>query len=247
MSTSNTEDSPRIVARAAGLLYLLWFPLGIFGILYVPEVLIEPGNMAATAENIAANELLFRLSIVTALVIGIIGIFLVFLLYRLLKPVNSDAAGLMVVFLLVSIPIAFLNELNKFAVLLLLDGEFSTIFTAEQANNLAHLFLDLHGSGIAIAGVFWGLWLLPMGYLVYSSDYLPRLIGVLLVIAGIGYLLDSLVFFVAPDIGIEFAMFMFWGEVIFPLWLVIKGVNATKWQERSKKSEGITESSPDLE
>jgi hypothetical protein len=229
--------SPNIIARVTGFLYLLLIPLGVFGILYVPSQLIIPGDLAATAGNIRANELLFRLSIVSAIFVQLVNIAVVILLYYLLKSVNKYVAGLMVIFLLLAIPIAYLNELTKFAVLLLLNGtEYATLFTPDQSQALAALFLDLHQHGIMIAQVFWGLWLLPMGYLVYRSGFIPRLLGVLLVIGGLGYLIDSIIFFLFPNFGVEFTTYTFIGEALFPLWLLIKGVNTEKWEERVTNS-----------
>ena len=140
-----------------------------------------------------ASESLFRLSIVSSLILQIVGILVVLVLYKLLKPVNKDIALLMVVFLLVAVPIAMLNELNRFVVLLLLNGaDFLTVFTADQLQALVPLFLDLHEHGIGIAGMFYGLWLFPMGYLVFKSGFLPRILGVLLMIGGFGYLIAFL-------------------------------------------------------
>jgi hypothetical protein len=233
MSTTTTR-SPNFIARVTGFLYLLLIPLGLFGILYVPSFIIVPGDMAATASNITANELLFRLSIVGAILVQLVNIAVVILLYCLLKSVNKYVAGLMVIFLLLGIPIAYLNELSKFGVLLLLNGtEYASIFTPDQSLALAALFLDLHQHGIMIAQVFWGLWLIPMGYLVYRSGFLPRVLGILLVIGGLGYLTDSFIFFLSPSFGFEFTTFTFIGEALFPLWLLIKGVNREKWEERA--------------
>ncbi len=174
-------------ARITGFLYLLLVPLGIFGIIYIPSILIVPGDIAATVSRIMANGLLFRLSIVSALLVQLVNIFVVVLLYKLLKPVNKNQAVLMVIFLLLGVPIAFINELTHVAVLLLLSGSdylaiFTAIFTVEQVHALVALLLELHGSGIFIAQIFWGLWLFPMGYLVFKSGFLPRIIGIFLMI-----------------------------------------------------------------
>jgi len=194
------------------------------------------GDAATTANNIMASESLFRLSIVSALIIQIVNILLVLVLYKLLKPVNKNHALLMVIFFLVGVPIAMLNELNQFAALLLSSGaDYLTAFTADQLQALVPLFLDLHEQGINIAGIFWGLWLFPMGYLVYKSDFLPRIFGILLMIGCFGYLIDSFAIFLSPSFkGI--ALFTFWGEVLFPLWLLIKGVNVEQWEKRALES-----------
>jgi hypothetical protein len=150
--TAKEKMNPNKTARITGFLYLMLVPLGIFGILYVPSTLIISGDVAATASNIMANELLYRLSIVTALVVQLVNIFVVLGLYKLLKPVNKNIAVLMVIFILLGVPIAMLNELNQFAVLLLLNGAgYLTVFTADQLQAHVSLFLDLHEHGIAIA------------------------------------------------------------------------------------------------
>jgi hypothetical protein len=236
-SNKRTRISPLAYARVAGLLYLLLLPLGVFGILYVPSIVIVPGDVAATAGNIMASESLFRLSIVTALLVQVVNILVVLLLYQLLKPVEKKIASLMVIFLLVGVPIAMLNELNKFAILLLVSGApYLKVFTADQLQALIPLFLDLHQHGINIAGIFWGLWLLPMGYLVFKSGFLPRVLGVLLIIGCFGYLIDSAAFFLLPRFHVSIAQFTFLGEVLLPLWLLIKGVNVERWEERARES-----------
>jgi len=224
-------------ARIAGFLYLIMFPLGIFGIMYVPSILIVPGDAATTANNIMASESLFRLSIVSALILQIVNLLLVLVLYKLLKPVNKNHAVLMVIFFLVSVPITMLNELNQFAALLLLSGaDYLTVFTTDQLQALVPLFLDLHEYGITIAGIFWGLWLFPMGYLVFKSGYIPRILGILLMIGCFGYLIDSFAIFLLPNYEVNIAIFTFWGEVLFPLWLLIKGVNVQQRDNRALES-----------
>jgi hypothetical protein len=118
-----------------------------------------------------------------------------------------------------------LNELNQFAVLFLVHSANSLIEPmAGQLQTMVPLLLNLHQLGISIAGIFWGLWLFPMGYLVFKSGFLPKILGILLIIGGIGYLVDSFAAFLVPNLGVNIAIFTFWGEVLFPLWLLIKGV-----------------------
>lgn len=215
-------------ARLAGVLYLLLAPLGFLGILYVPNVLVIDGNAVATANNILANESLYRLSMLSALGVQILNLFLVLVLYKLLKPVNKNAGRMMVIFLFLGIPIAMLNEVNSAAALLVIQG-------SEPVYDLMALFLEMHEFGVQIASVFWGLWLFPMGYLVYKSNYIPKLIGVLLMIGCFGYLLDSVLFILAPGLGVTVAQFTFIGEIVLPLWLIIKGVNVTQWEKQTLK------------
>ena len=238
MRNRNAETSPLVYARVAGILYLLLVPLGVFGIIYVPSALIEEGDAANTVNNIMASESLFRLSIVSALIVQLVNISLVLVLYMLLKPAGKTYALLMVILYLVSVPIAMFNELNQIVVLLLLSGaDYLTVFTADQLHAQVMLSLVTHEGGLFIAGIFWGLWLLPMGYLVFKSGFLPRWIGVLLIIGGFGYLIDSAIFFLLPDVDITIAQFTFIGEVLFPLWLLIKGVNVEQWGKRALESD----------
>lgn len=224
-------------ARITGFIYLMMAPLGIFGIIYVPSVLIVSGDAIATVNNIMANELLFHLSIVSALIVQICHIFIVLLLYKILKPVNKNHAVLMVIFMLVAIPIAMLNEVNNFAALLLSSGAgYLSVFTADQLQALVPLFLDFHEYGINIASIFWGLWLFPMGYLVFKSGYIPKFLGVLLIIGCFGYLIDFVIFSLFPNFDMTISAFTFFGEILFPLWLLIKGVNVEQWKKRALES-----------
>ncbi len=236
MTTRTTQSSPQLNARVAGILYLALVPLSFFGMM-VASGIVVPGNTAATVSHILAAELQFRLGIVTTLLIQIVNIFVVLALYRLLKPVNREMAFLMVIFLLLGAPIAMLNELNQFAVLAIVRNSASlTGFTAEQLQALVSLLVNLHQQGINIASIFWGLWLFPMGYLVFKSGFLPKILGILLVIGGIGYLVQSFAAFLLPSFTVNLALFTFWGEVLFPLWLLIKGVNIAAWKRWALES-----------
>lgn len=200
------------IGRKAGLLYLLLIPLGVFGILFVPSYFIVEGDMNATMENIANDESLFRLSIVSSLATQVVQIFVVLALYHVFKEVDRRVAAFMVISILVAVPIAMLNELNYFAVL-------ESLGNGERVS----LFLSLHSYGVFIAQIFWGIWLFPMGYLAYKSGFIPKIIGVLLMIACFGYLIDSLVVFLHLDLGFVLSDFTFVGEVAILLWLIIKG------------------------
>lgn len=219
-------------ARLAGGLYLAIAPFSAFGILYVPSVLVVRGDAAATARNIMASEWLFRSGMVSHLVAEIILVFVALALYQLLKPVNKGHAVLMVTLALLGVPIAFVNEVNHLAALRWLSGaEYLEPFTAVQRYAQAMLFLDLWDSGILVAQVFWGLWLFPLGYLVFRSGFLPRLLGILVIIAGGGYLVDVVVAILSPNIEVTISYFTFVGELLLPLWLLLKGVNVEQWQQ----------------
>ena len=235
--TTKEKINPNKTARVAGCLYLMLFPLGIFGIIYIPSSLIVLGDAATTASNIMANELLYRLSIVTALTLQIVNIFLALALYKLLNPVDKNNAVLMVILVLVAAPIAMLNELNHVAVLLVLSGsDFLTTFSMDQVQASVPLFLNLHEHGVFIAQIFWGLWLFPMGYLIFKSNFLPLALGILMIIGGFGYLVDSFVYFIFPDFDVTVSEFTFLGELLLPLWLMFKGVNHEQWENYALKS-----------
>ena len=236
MTNRIAETSPLIVARVAGIVYLVMGIFGAFSILYVPSSLIVPEDAATTANNIMASELLFRSGIVGSLLTQIIFIFLVLLLYQLLKPVNKNHALLMVIFALVAIPIAMLNELNQFATLLLLSGaDYLTVFATDQLHTQVLLFLNLHEYGVLVAQIFWGLWLLPLGLLVFKSGFLPRILGILLMIGCFGYVIDSFALILFPNFK-TIAQFTFVGELLLPLWLLIKGVNVEQWEQRNRET-----------
>src|SRR5205809_1836251 len=213
--------------RFAGLLYLLTSIVGFFAMGYVPRKLLVHGNAAATASNIAASETLFRLGIAAQL-IGMAGfIFVAVALYDLLKGVNRRHASLMVTLIVVSIPIVFLNELNSIAALALVRGaDFLSIFEKPQREALAMLCLNLHHHGIVVPEIFWGLWLFPLALLVYRSRFLPRFLGVWLIINGFAYLtmsLTGLLLSQYEDMVSNIAFPALLGEMAIMLWLLIKG------------------------
>ena len=230
-----TEDiNPSKTARTAGLLYLLLAIFGAFSMLYVPSVLIVDGNPVASIRNILESETLFRLGILGALATQVVQIATVLYLYKVLKPVDKNLARLMALLVLLAVPIAMLNELSYAAIPLLLDGaDQVAAFTPAQVNTLVPLLLELHEHGIMIAHIFWGLWLFPMGYLIFRSTYLPKLIGVLLMIGCFGYLIDTVTFFLIPGFGVTVSEFTFIGELLLPLWLMFRGVDVTQWQKRA--------------
>jgi len=220
-------SSAKNPGRFAGLLYLLTSIPGAFALIYVPSKLIVDGNAAATANNISASETLFRLGIAAQLISQAGFIFVALALYDLLKGVNRRHASVMVTLIVVSIPIAFVNELNAIAALVLVRGaDFLSIFEKPQRDALAMLFLTLHGHGFGVAEIFWGLWLFPLGLLVYRSRFLPRFLGVWLAIGGFAYVILSLTGILLPqyqDKVFTYSQPATLGELVFMLWLVIKG------------------------
>ena len=213
--------------RFAGLLYVLTSIVGFFAMGYIPGKLIVHGNAAATASNIAGSETLFRLGIAGEL-IGQAGfIFVAVALYDLLKGVNRRHASLMATLIVVSIPIAFVNELNSIAALVLVRGaDFLSVFEKPERDALAMLFLNLHHHGFVVAELFWGLWLSPLALLVYRSRFLPRFLGVWLALAGLAWVILSLTAILLPqyeDNVYAYSQPAILGEIAFMLWLLIKG------------------------
>lgn len=221
--TATTHAAIKRTARLAGGLYLSLVPLGFFSFVYVPSVLFVRGDAAATSRNIRASEGLFRAGMVSHLISQVVVVFLALALYRLLSSVNKDRAVLMVVLALLCVPISFVSEVNNLAALRLLSGADDGGATTTQLHAQAMLFLDLHRSGILMAQVFWGLWMLPLSGLVSSSGFLPRLLAIPVLIAAAGYLADSGAYLLL-GVGPTISAFTALGELVLPLWLVIKGV-----------------------
>jgi hypothetical protein len=221
-------DSTKKKARIAGFLYLLLIVAAPFRLIYIPNTLFVTGNATATANNIAAHELLFRLGIVTDLFCGTILIFLVLALYRLFKGVDQNLAVLMVIVGgVMPAAIDFFNVLNDAAALILVrGGDFLSVFQKGQLDALAMLFLHLHRQEIVAAEILWGLWLFPLALLVLRSGFLPRFLGYWLIINGFAYLILSLTGELLPqyeDMLSNIAFPAQLGEVAFMLWLLIMG------------------------
>ena len=214
-------------ARMAGALYLSMVITGPFSLMYVPSKLIVRGNATATAANIMAHDTLFRFGIVADLFGQVIFICLAIALYRLLSDVNKTWARLMVGFVLVSAAVGFLNALNNVGALILFrGGEFLTVFDRSQLDALGMLFIRLHSQGNIIDEIFWGLWLFPFGLLVFRSGFLPRFLGLWLMINCFGWLglsLTALFFPLYYDVAFRIAQPVLFGELAIMLWLLIKG------------------------
>jgi hypothetical protein len=214
-------------ARVAGAIYLSMVFTAPFSLIYVPSKLIVRGNAAATADNIMAHETMFRLAIFGDLIGQVIFICLAIALYRLLSSVNKTWAALMVAFVLVSAAVGFLNTLNNIAAVILFHGgEFLTVFDKPQRDALGMLFIRLHTQGIFIDEIFWGLWLFPFGLLVFRSGFMPRFIGVWLMINCFGYVALSVIALFFPayyQAAFRYSQPVLFGELVVMLWLLIKG------------------------
>ena len=238
MKTNIREMSPSAYARFAGVLYLIITVAAIFAHMVIPEQFIVAGDTAATAANIAANETTFRLGMVGGeLIILLSEIVLSVVLYVLLKPVNKTLSLVAAVSRLAMTTIHGLNLLNYYFVLHLLNGaDFLTAFSPEQVNALVTLFLDAHSIGFTIGIAFLVPHVLILGYLIYKSGYFPKVLGILFIAAGIGYLVDAIGLLLVPSYTTTpglIAMVIAAAEIAFPIWLLVKGVNMTGWQQKT--------------
>ena len=215
-------------ARIAGLLYILASVVGVVRLMYIPNALFVHGNATATASNIAAHESLFRLGIVSNPVGAVLWLFAPLALYRLLKGVDQTLAVLMVILgSLMQVPLFFVNTVNDAAALLFARGAgYLSVFDKPQRDAFARLFLDLHHQLDLANLIFAGLWLFPFGLLVYKSRFLPRFLGVWLMIACFALLAFSftgLLFPAYEDKAFSITQPIALGEVATMLWLVIMG------------------------
>jgi hypothetical protein len=239
MKNNREEINPDKTARVAAFVFLIIFCLGVSAELFIRPDIIVPQDAARTVNNIMASESLFRLSLVIELIRQIFIMLLSLVLYKLLKPVNKNIASLMVIFALVGVSISMLNELNDFAALLLSSGaDYLKAFGANQLQALVLFFLDLRKYGTFISQVF-SFWVLLLGYLVFKSGFLPRILGILLMLGGLCYTVNAVLFFLFPNFDATiFGLFAFIGELLFYLWLLIKGVNVEQWKKRALEFAG---------
>jgi hypothetical protein len=230
--------SPKRLARIAGVLYLL---VGIFG--GFAEGFVEPkmyvaGNAAATAGNVVANAGLVRLGVVSDLLDQTFFVFLVLTLYILLKHVNLSVARAMVVLVVIAATITCLNTVFEFEGLRVATGAVNLGASGTAGSNaLVLLLLDTQHYGILIAQIFFGLWLVPLGYLAYrSSGWFPKWLGVLLIVGGACYLVDLLALFLVPDVGQQIHGYITipsaLAEISMVLYLLVIGVRTPKPAER---------------
>jgi Domain of unknown function (DUF4386) len=226
--------SNRSTARLAGLIYLVVVLTGIFSLMYVPSKLIVIENPSQTFQNLVSSETLFRFGIVSGLICYSFFLFLPVVLYKLLKPVNENYAKIMVLLAAVSVPISFINIQYKFAVLSLIKNPgYLNGFSKEQIQSQVLFYLDQYDNGILIVSIFWGLWLLPFGYLVFKSGILPKILGVLLMLGCFSYLINFFGNSLIPGyskMGISsyISLPASLGEIGTCLWLLIMGARDKK-------------------
>jgi len=222
------SSSLKRTARFAGLLYLVWIMTGLFAMFYVPSKINTQGDAVTTAQNILAHEFLFRTSIVNDLFSSTLWVVMVLVFYRMFKQVDKRQAKLLVALVIVQIPVALFMDTFNITSLMIFKGEILKTFEPAQRQDLAMLFLKMSDYGVLTLEAFWGLWLFPLAFLVYKSRFLPRFLGVWLIITGFFYLGLSFTDIMLPQYKdmvthSVFALPAEIGEVALMLWLLIMG------------------------
>jgi hypothetical protein len=230
MTDKKIIESPNKVARMTGVLYFLVILMGIANEVIIHNFIIVPGDITTTVKHITAYESVFRLGFVISLTRFAVFIFMVLALYKLLRPVNKDWSLVMVAFALVSISIGMVSLLFQYAAPLLLSSNgYSTLSTTDQWHAQVLFFINMQVLGDKASQIL-AVWLLPLGYLIYRSGFFPKILGILMMIAGVGYVTDFLIFFLLPNLNWQVAGFAFLAELPFPLWLLLKGINIEQWK-----------------
>lgn len=221
-------------ARLAGLLYLIIALSGGYGLMYVPMQIYVAGDAAATSTNILDQEFLFRTGVFSNLVCQTVFVFLALTLYALFKNISDRLARTLVALVMVSVPIAFLIIFNQLYTIIVLKESFMSAFTQAQQQSLAMTFFKMYNYGNLVIGIFWGLWLIPFGQLVYRSGFMPKLLGILLVLGGVSYVIDASVFVLFPEShslsNILVSIFSSVSELATVLWLLIIGVRVKRYE-----------------
>jgi hypothetical protein len=234
-----TMTSINKTARIAGLLYLIMIIGGKISIAYIPSQLIVRESASKTFENITNSEFLFRIGIVSGIITFLIHILLPIVLHKLLKGVNKLQADLMVIFSLISATIFFVNILNKFSVLTLINKtEYLERLGEIELQTQVMFLIDSYNNGIQISQIFWGLWLFPFGYLVYKSGFLPKILGIFLIAGCFGYLIIFFGGFLYSDFNktiisqiVRYPATI--GEFGICVWLLIMGTNKLNFGKKT--------------
>jgi len=244
LAIQTVEKSPQRYARLGGALYLAIIVLGAFAEGFVANKLLVLGDAAATAHNILASPGLWRLSVAGNLIVVICAVPLLWIEYLLLRPVSKQLVVLAVLFNLVSLAVEAISKLFLLVVMPTLgSADFLRAFEPQQLQILANLALRSHDIAFNIALIFFGFTCLVYGYLISKSGYLPKFVGILMQIAGLSYLTACFATLFAPAFAdlITPAILLppLIGELSFCLWLLVKGVNIAKWNERTSMGQGI--------
>ena len=238
MTTRTLEMSPQTLARIGGVIYLIIIVSGIFGEVLVRDALIVSGDAAATANHIMTSELRWRIGIAGDLLMHVCDIPLMLIYYILLKPVNRHLALLAILFNVVQSAVLVATKMNLFMPLFLLGGaSYFNAFEPAQLQALSYLSLKMDGYGFGVGLIFFGFECLVLGYLIFRSGFLPRFLGVFMGIVGACYLVNSFALTLSPAFaGAIFPAILvpcFIGESSLCLWLIVKGVDPKRWNERA--------------
>jgi len=230
-------NSIKRTARIAGVLYLLNAITSGFAFAYVIAKVYMAGDAVTTAANIVANSGLVRIGVVADLFQATVWIFLGMVLYLLFKQVNKSMAGAMVVLVAVGAAIVCLNEVFEFAALrVATDASYAAAIGVAGTDVLVLLLLDIHHYGFLIAQIFFGLWLVPLGYLSNRSGMFPKVLGIALIVGGACYLVGLLAVFLVSDVGEKINIFVTIPSAIAEIWMVLYllviGVRIVKPDER---------------
>lgn len=222
--------SNKKTGRLAGLAYFILVITGIFSLMYVPSQIYVSGDAATTAANIKSSEILFRLGMAVEMVSYVAFLLLPLILYKLFHKVNKTASVLMVAFAVVSIPITFSSILNEFSALELVHA--SAFPTAELESDVM-FYMKRYFKGHLVAQIFWALWLFPLGYMIFKSGLIPKILGIFLMIGCVGYLIDFFGRVISPEYReLTFAAYITIpasiGEIGTCLWLLIMGAKEIK-------------------
>lgn len=227
----DTNNINKKTARTAGLLYLLMAVFGLIAEIFFRQKLFVATDIAATANNILSNTFIFRIGITSDILMALLYLFTALALFRLLSPVNRNLAGAMVVFTTAGSVLLMFNVLNEIAPLYILSGtDYLSTFDPGQRQSLAMLFYNLYQHGYIIGQIFFALWVLPLGVLIYKSGFIPKIFGILFVIETIFGLPAVIVHFLIPNATIETIMMlpMMIAEFSFVFYLLIRGINESK-------------------
>ena len=225
-------------ARLSGFLFLLWIIIGFYDLFFVSPKIFIKGDFAASAQNMLSHELVFRSGVFSGLITSILWILLALVFYRLFKSVNENQDKLLVAFVMVQVPVAFIKASFSIAALTVLKGGVLKAFDIAQRQDFANLLLKLNDYSVNALELFWGLWLFPLAILVYKSGFIPRFLGIWLLINGIVYVLLSFADIVLPqfrDAVFTYGVPAMFGELVFMLWLITMGVWEKKIMRDSNK------------
>ena len=240
MTTRTTPASPQVYARIGGVLYLIIIIAGALGEIFIRGKLIVSGDALSTASHIMASQSLWRIGIAGDLLMHVCDVPLMLIFYVLLRPVNKNLALLALLFNLIQTAVLVLNKLNLLMPTFILgNADYLKAFEPNQLSALAYVFIKAHDYGFAIGLIFFGFACLMYGYLLFKSSYFPRTLGILMAIAGLSYLVNSFTLILAPAYaGMVFPVLVLAliGELSLCLWLILKGVDLPKWENRTLES-----------